>query len=60
MLQTLDEIRQAGADAVRNFPPLTAQQVDIIAPLIHPTIALPSTAVVRTRAPETVPLPLAA
>jgi hypothetical protein len=60
MLRTLEEIRAAGAEAVRNFPPLTVQQVGIIAPLINPALAMPSTMATRTHVPKATPLPLAA
>lgn len=60
MLRTLEEIREAGARAVANFPPLTEQQLDMCAALIHPTIAAPGAPGVRTHAPKAAPLPLAA
>ena len=58
MLRTLDEIREAGARAVANFPALTPQQVDTVARLIHPTVAVPARAAVSM--PDPVSLPLAA
>lgn len=60
MLHTLDDIRAAGAEAVRNFPRLTEQQMDTCAALIHPTIPAPSAAKVRMHTPKAAPLPLAA
>lgn len=60
MLRTLEEIREAGARAVANFPPLTARQIDVIAPLINPALAMPSTMATRTHVPKATPLPLAA
>jgi hypothetical protein len=60
MLRTLEEIREAGARAVANFPPLTAQQVDIIAPLINPALAMTAPAAKPTCVPKADPLPLAA
>lgn len=60
MLHTLDEIRAAGARAVANFPPLTEQQLDTCAALIHPTIPAPGAAKVRVHTPKAAPLPLAA
>jgi hypothetical protein len=60
MLRTLDEIREAGARAVANFPPLTAQQIDTIAPLINPTLAMSTPATARVHTPKAAPLPMAA
>ena len=60
MLHTLDDMRAAGARAVANFPPLTEQQLDTCAALIHPTIPAHGVATVRVHTPKAAPLPLAA
>lgn len=60
MLRTLEEIREAGARAVANFPPLTARQIDVIAPLINPALVMVAPAANPASTPKAVPLPLAA
>lgn len=59
MLRTLDEIREAGARAVANFPPLTPQQIDTVALLISPAPIAPGITPVRPK-PRALPLLTAA